>query len=184
MARHNVERALRWPRLADDLSGIDGDSRERVTVWLASPPIGNAENPSSILVVTCDRRGFRHVQDAWRVYHSDVSLSRVRSAREALHAFLDRYGVELQIGSATRRLFTGCRIAMGPAGNSDAGLPAAAASADVRLVQILELIPESAQIEVSIGYAVNESAVRADLARHTRHSTPSRELSPRVRREE
>jgi hypothetical protein len=36
----------------------------------------------------------------------------------------------------------------------------------VRTFQLLELVPESAVIDVSIAYAVNETAVRADLVRH------------------
>jgi hypothetical protein len=36
----------------------------------------------------------------------------------------------------------------------------------VRTFQLLELVPESAVIEVRIAYAVNETAVRSDLVRH------------------
>ncbi len=182
LARHHVERVLRWPRLVDDLAGVGGiNSADRLTVWLANPPLSNAEDPSSILVLTRDRRGTREVQDAWRVYHSDVPISRVRSAREALFAFLNRYGIELQIGSESRRLFTASRVPMGPSGNAEARLPDAVSNIDVRLVQILELFPENASIDVSLAYAVNATSVRADLARHTRRAPLSERVVGRLR---
>ncbi len=168
LTHHDVERVLRWPRCSDHLTGQgDEQAAERVAVWLANPPMETPE-PSSILVITRERRNARHVQDAWRIYRGDLDLSRVRSAREAFLTFLGRYGLDLQIGNASRRLFTSCQVPMGPSGNAAAQLPDAAADVDVSTCQLLKLIPETAVIEVSIAYAVNETAVRSDLVRHER----------------
>jgi len=134
-------------------------------VSLANPPM-ETPDPSSILVITREKRNARHVQDAWRIYRGDLDLSRVRSAREAFLAFLNRYGLDLQIGNASRRLFTSCQVPMGASGSAAVHLPDAAADFDVRTFQLLELVPESAVIEVRIAYAVNETAVRSDLVRH------------------
>lgn len=162
----DIERVLRWPRCSDDLTGRgDEQAAERIVVSLANPPM-ETPDPSSILVITREKRNARHVQDAWRIYRGDLDLSRVRSAREAFLAFLNRYGLDLQIGNASRRLFTSCQVAMGESGNAAAQLPDAAADFDVRTFQLLELVPESAVIEVRIAYAVNETAVRSDLVRH------------------
>jgi hypothetical protein len=166
LTHHDVERVLRWPRCSDDLTGRgDEQAAERIAVSLANPPM-DTPDPSSILVITREKRNARHVQDAWRIYRGDLDLSRVRSAREAFLAFLNRYGLDLQIGNASRRLFTSCQVPMGESGNAAARLPDAAADFDVRTFQLLELVPESAVIDVSIAYAVNETAVRADLVRH------------------
>jgi hypothetical protein len=166
LTHHDVERVLRWPRCRDDLTGQgDEQAAERITVSLANPPM-ETPDPSSILVITREKRNARHVQDAWRIYRGDLDLSRVRSAREAFLAFLNRYGLDLQIGNASRRLFTSCQVPMGPSGNAAVQLPDAAADFDVRTFQLLELVPESAVIEVRIAYAVNETAVRSDLVRH------------------
>jgi hypothetical protein len=166
LTHHDVERVLRWPRCSDDLTGQgDEQAAERITVSLANPPM-ETPDPSSILVITREKRNARHVQDAWRIYRGDLDLSRVRSAREAFLAFLNRYGLDLQIGNASRRLFTSCQVPMGPSGNAAVQLPDAAADVDVRTFQLLELVPESAVIEVRIAYAVNETAVRSDLVRH------------------
>ena len=166
LTHHDVERVLRWPRWSEDLTGPSSDGvAERITVWLANPPMATPD-PSSILVVTRERRNARRVQDAWRIYRGDIDLSRVRSAREAFLTFLGRYGVDLRIGNASRRLFTSCQIPMGPSGNANPQLPDAAAAVDVRTFQLLKLIPEMAMIEVSIAYAINETAVRSDLVRH------------------
>ena len=166
LTHHDVERVLRWPRCSDDLTGqADEQAAERITVSLANPPM-ETPDPSSILVITRETRNARHVQDAWRIYRGDLDLSRVRSAREAFLAFLNRYGLDLQIGNASRRLFTSCQVPMGPSGNAAVQLPDAAADVDVRTFQLLELVPESAVIEVRIAYAVNETAVRSDLVRH------------------
>jgi hypothetical protein len=166
LTHHDVERVLRWPRCSDDLTGQgDEQAAERIMVSLANPPM-ETPDPSSILVITREKRNARHVQDAWRIYRGDLDLSRVRSAREAFLAFLNRYGLDLQIGNASRRLFTSCQVPMGPSGNAAVQLPDAAADFDVRTFQLLELVPESAVIEVRIAYAVNETAVRSDLVRH------------------
>jgi hypothetical protein len=166
LTHHDIERVLRWPRCSDDLTGRgDEQAAERIVVSLANPPM-ETPDPSSILVITREKRNARHVQDAWRIYRGDLDLSRVRSAREAFLAFLNRYGLDLQIGNASRRLFTSCQVAMGESGNAAAQLPDAAADFDVRTFQLLELVPESAVIEVRIAYAVNETAVRSDLVRH------------------
>jgi len=166
LTHHDVERVLRWPRCSDDLTGQgDEQAAERITVSLANPPM-ETPDPSSILVITREKRNARHVQDAWRIYRGDLDLSRVRSAREAFLAFLNRYGLDLQIGNASRRLFTSCQVPMGPSGNAAVRLQDAAADFDVRTFQLLELVPESAVIEVRIAYAVNETAVRSDLVRH------------------
>ncbi len=166
LTHHDVERVLRWPRCSDDLTGQgDEQAAERVAVSLANPPM-ETPDPSSILVITREKRNARHVQDAWRIYRSDLDLSRVRSAREAFLTFLNRYGLDLQIGNSTRRLFTSCQVPMGPSGNDAAQLPDESADIDARTFQLLKLIPETAVIDVSIAYAVNETAVRSDLVRH------------------
>jgi hypothetical protein len=166
LTHHDVERVLRWPRCSDDLTALgDEHAAERVAVCLANPPMDTAD-PSSILVITREKRNARHVQDAWRIYRGDLDLSRVRSAREAFLTFLGRYGLDLQIGNASRRLFTSCQVPMGPSGNAAAQVPDAAADVDVRTFQLLKLVPETALIEVNIAYAVNETAVRSDLVRH------------------
>jgi hypothetical protein len=166
LTHHDVERVLRWPRLSDDLTARgDEQAAERVAVWLANPPMATAD-PSSVLVVTRERHNARHVQDAWRIYRGDLDLSRVRSAREAFLTFLGRYGLDLQIGNASRRLFTSCQVPMGPSGNAAPQLPSEAADVDVRTFQLLEVVPETAVIQVTIAYAVNETAVRSELGRH------------------
>ncbi len=167
LTHNDVERVLRWPRCTDDLTGRGDEQQpaERVAVWLANPPM-DTPDPSSILVVTRERRNARHVQDAWRIYRGDLDLSRIRSAREAFLTFLGRYGIDLQIGNASRRLFTSCQVPMGPSGNAAAQLPDESADVDARTFQLLKLIPETAVIDVSIAYAVNETAVRSDLVRH------------------
>ena len=177
---HDIERVLRWPRCSDDLtSQRDEQPAERVAVWLANPPM-ETPDPSSILVITREKRSARHVQDAWRVYRGDLDLSRARSAREAFLSFLGRYGLDLQIGNASRRLYTSCQVPMGPSGNAAARLPDAATDLDVRTLQLLELVPETAVIAVSIAYAINETAVCADLVRHEprggRRSTRERRI--------
>jgi hypothetical protein len=177
LKHHDVERALRWPRSMDELTSAATRS-QCVAVWVASPPMVKPA-PSSILVITREHRNARHVQDAWRIYHGDVDLSRVRSAGEAFEAFLGRYGLELQIGLERRRLFRDCQIPMGPCGNTSAKLPAAAADIEVRRLQILKLIPETAVVEVSVAYAINETAVRLDLRRHENCSPGSQATTPR-----
>ncbi len=106
------------------------------------------------------------MHDAWRVYHSDVDLGRVRSARDVLVAFLDRYGLDLRLGLEGRRLFTGGEVPMGSTANTRAQVVHAPEGAVVRTLEMLRLVPERASIEVTIAFAINETVLRRDLARH------------------
>lgn len=167
--RRDVERVFRWPRWVDELTaGADISPSDRVTVWVANPLTSVPRDPSSLLVVTRDRRGDRWVHDAWRLYHSDVDLRRAQSARDVLTAFLDRYGLEVQIGALSRRLFLPCRLPMAAAANASARVIGALSRPEIRRLEMLRLIPERAEIEVGVAFAVDERSLRSDVARHAR----------------
>lgn len=53
------------------------------------------------LIVHTDRKGStQHVLRAWRVYHSDVDLSRARAPLDVLEAFVDEYGIPIYVGES------------------------------------------------------------------------------------
>jgi hypothetical protein len=167
LTRRDVERALRWPRWVDELTAAEGSTcSETVSVWVANPPMSSSRDPSSVLVVTRDQRGARWIHDAWRLYHSDLDLRHARTGCDVFATFLARYGLEVRIGDASRRLFLPCRLPMGRSANASPQVLGALARPETRGLQILRLVPERAEIEVAIAFAVDEGAVRADLARH------------------
>lgn len=167
VTRRDVERVLRWPRWVDELTaGTDTPSAEVVTAWVGRPPMPDPRDPSLLLVVTRDRRSDRRVFDAWRLYFSDIDLSRARSACDVLAAFLDCYGFMLQLGAESRRLFLPGRIPMGPGGNASVRIDGAEPGAGVRPLEVFRLVPERVEIEIGIAFAVNEAVLRADLVRH------------------
>jgi hypothetical protein len=167
--RRDVERTLRWPRWVDELTqGAELALSDAVTVWVATPPTSVRDDPSSLLVVTRDRRSDRWVHGAWRLYHSDVDLRHARSGFDVLTAFLDRYGLEVQIGDSSRRLFLPCRLPMAAAANASARVIGVLSRPETRRLEILRLIPERAEIEVGVAFAVDERSLRADVARHLR----------------
>jgi hypothetical protein len=169
VSRHDVERVLRWPRWVAELTeGAEIRPSESIIAWVATPPMPNPRDPSVLLVVTRDRKNDRRVHDAWRLYLSDLNLGRARSARDVLAAFLDRYGLDVQLGIESRRLFLPCRLPMGPTGNASMRIAGAESCGGVHPLEVFRLVPERAEIEVGIAFAVNESALRADLARHVR----------------
>jgi hypothetical protein len=169
LTRRDVERVLRWPHWVDELTaGADFALAETVTAWVAHPPVASPRDPSSILVVARERNAERRVHDAWRIYHSDVDLSGARSGLEVLTAFLGRFGVDARIGDATRRLFLPSRVAMGAAGNSSMQCADAPPGGDIRPLEIVRLVPERLEIEVTAAFAVDERALRSVLARHER----------------
>lgn len=167
VTRRDVERVLRWPRWIDELTaGTETSLAEVVTAWVGRPPMPDPRDPSLLLVVTRDRRSDRRVFDAWRLYFSDIDLSRARSGSDVLAAFLDCYGFMLQLGAESRRLFFPGRIPMGPGGNASVRIDGAEPGAGVRPLEVTRLVPERFEIEVGIAFAVNEAVLRADLARH------------------
>jgi hypothetical protein len=169
LTRRDVERVLRWPHWVDDLTaGAEFPVPETITAWVAHPPVASPRDPSSILVVARERNAERRIHDAWRIYHSDVDLSRARSGVDVLTLFLARFGVDAQIGDATRRLFLPSRIPMGRASNSSMQFGGAAVAADIRSLEIVRLVPERLEIEVTAAFAIDERALRGVLARHER----------------
>jgi hypothetical protein len=169
VTHHDVERVLRWPRWVDELTArAEVPPTENVTAWVATPPMPDRRDPSVLLVVTRQRRNDLRVHDAWRLYLSDMNLGRTRSACDVLSAFLDRYGLDVQLGTESRRLFLPCRVPMGPVGNASVRIAGADPRAGVHALEVVRLVPERLEIEVGIAFAVNEPAMRADLARHAR----------------
>ncbi len=167
LTRRDVERVLRWPRWVDELTaGAEVPPAEIVTVWVSVPPVIVPHDPSALLVVTRERRGDRRVHDAWRVYLSDVDVTRARSGLDVLTAFLERYGVDVQLGTESRRLFLPCRVPMGPVGNAAVRVGGAAPQAGVRTLEVFRLIPERVEIEIGAAFGVCETMLSADLGRH------------------
>ena len=169
VTRRAVERAFRTPKWIDAIvpERPQADASDRMTAWVADSATASRDDPCSILVMTRDRSGERSVHEAWRVYHSDVDLSRARSAHDVFVAFLDRYGLDVQIAGVTRRLFTACRLPMAASGNAGIRVLGDVDRRAVHSVEIMRLIPERAEIEVTIAFAVDEKALRQDLAKHT-----------------
>ncbi len=172
LTRRDVERVLQAPRWVDRLGAaeINRSVTETASVWYAGLPA--APRASSILIVTRGRADEQRVHDAWRVYHGDVDLSRVRSARDALAALLGRYGLEMRLGLETKRLFTAGTVPMGATANTQAQVLNVPETAVVRTLEMLRLVPEAARIEVTVAFAINETALRRDLAKYDWQRTP------------
>lgn len=167
VSRRDVERALRWPRWVDDLTaGADLIPAETVTAWVATPPMPVQRDPSVLLVVTRQRRADRRVHDAWRLYLSDLDLRQARSGADVLSAFLDRYGIDIQLGTESRRLFLPRRVPMGSAGNASVRIGASEGTERARVLEVLRLNPERLEIDVGVAFAVDEHSFRSDVARH------------------
>ena len=168
ITRRVVERAFRTPKWIDAIvpERPQPAASEGMTAWVADSATASRDDPFSILVMTRDRNGERSVHEAWRVYHSDVDLSHARSAHDVFVAFLDRYGLDVQIAGVTRRLFTACRLPMAASGNAGMKVLSDVERRAVHAVEILRLIPERSEIDVTIAFAIDEKALRRDLARH------------------
>jgi hypothetical protein len=167
VSRRDVERALRWPRWVDELTaGADLAPSETVTAWVASPPMIARRDPSVLLVVTRQRRTERRVHDAWRLYLSDIDLRQARSGGDVLSAFLDRYGLDVQLGAESQRLFLPRRVSMGAEGNASVRIGGSEPAEGARVLEVFRLNPERVEIEVGVAFAVNEHSFRADVARH------------------
>lgn len=134
--------------------------------------IGEIGNPNIFsLLVPAKREGYSLLVDkAWRVYHSDVDLTKAQRPLDVLHAFVDVYGIPFRIGaSAPSKFFLYAEVPL--AGNHSAteivtvddykGEPFEFSSA-LR-------IAESKVIEVSIVYFINTKKYGADLDKHGIH---------------
>ena len=117
-----VEETLRTPDSVKHISqgtSVIGQQPVDTSVYAKSFKNKIKVENSYTLVVFCVRVGYvQKVRGAWCVFHSEFELSKARTAFDVLSLFLEKFGIELEIGGKKGKLFFNERVELG--GGEDA----------------------------------------------------------------
>ena len=113
------------------------------------------------------------------IFHSDVDLSRAKTPLDVLKAFIDKYGVEVQVGEKTGKFFWHEKVPLAPNQITNFfGFPAPDPMIDMSAcVEPGGIIDGVLQIVYAFG--VNHTSYDADLLKHGIRLKPTREKRPR-----
>jgi len=138
----------------------------------------NSQQPSNTysLLVFCHRVGYvQRVGEAWRIFPSDVDLTTAKSPLDVLKAFVNKYGIEIQVGNKKGLFFWHEHITLGP-------------DKEYNVVQFNRPDPNTDMsttfevgkvtdnmLEVLYAFGINHTAYDADLIKHGVRIKPSKQ---------
>jgi hypothetical protein len=177
--KRDVEQALRAPdfvqHLRPELLGIA--TAKLTSLYLKE--FKNSQHPSNTysLLVFCHRSGYvQKVGEAWRIFPSDVDTSTAKSPLDVLKAFVNKYGLEIEVGDRKGLFFWHEHVARSQGSNSETNLirfnkidPTIDMSTTFEVGKL-----DSTGIEIFYAFSINHTAYDADLAKHGFRIKPSK----------
>lgn len=156
---------------APDVTGIVGDpansQHSAMYLHLKRHVAETGDVAFGVLVVSGRRDGEYFVMDGWRLYHDIHPQAALASARDALRAFVDRYGVTIQLGREVGKYLEGVTIPARPNGEIPMVSYAEVLPPDahVSVTLLAQRLESPGRLAVTLGYAINEMPYRLDLKR-------------------
>lgn len=167
--RAHVEAALARPDAVQHVKPPLKDPRNFPSISLyAKYQNGNRFNAHALIVETERRGDTQLVETAWRVYPSEVDVSKAESPLDVLHAFIDTYGLEFRVGDGEKTKWVYYQTFTLPPGQEktqvlkfeNPGLVSHTGHA------IVSIDKTSRLVEVALAYVVNLSKYSVDLKKH------------------
>jgi hypothetical protein len=167
--QEHVRQALNYP---DDVEHVlpedmpfKGDGSFSLYVKHRHSP--NPIDDFSLLVVS-SRKGYQQrVDDAFRVYPSDVDVGSAKFPVDLLKALAEKYGLPLDVGNQRGKFFFLVVIDKVPEGGETFVIGAPLPSDSNIPYEARFMLRETEKtIEVSMAYALDEVAYRSDLKKH------------------
>lgn len=166
--RHeHIRRALNYPDdvehvLPEDLPFQDDGS---YSLYVKHQKYDDPTKNFSLLVVS-SRQGYKQaVLDALRVYPMDVDIAHVRQPLDMLKAFMEKYGYIVKVGNQAGKFFFLAIVEYDPDKETFiVGVDFPKEPGPFQ--QLMRLKDTGKAVEVSMVYAVNEDAYKADLRKH------------------
>jgi len=108
------------------------------------------------------------IEGAWRLYHDVFDIAALRTARDTLRAFAERYGLLVRVGDRVGRYLEDVSVQALPNGSMPVlSLAEPLARDAVGAVEAVARRRENPlRLHVTVAYGVNEGAYSADLRRH------------------
>jgi hypothetical protein len=103
--KSHVQSAIRNPDLVEHLYDKNYEDFSKISLFLKFP------KPDFCLLVYASRSGSTLiVLWAWRIYTSDIDISKASTALDILKLFVEKYGIELKIGKKSSKFFISEKI--------------------------------------------------------------------------
>jgi hypothetical protein len=166
--RADVERTLQAPDRVDHIvpTGLGMQPDKATSLYVKLFPNSSTPLKTFSLLVGCQRVGnIQRVGHAWRIYHSDVDLSRTITAVDVLRAFVDKYGVEITVGEKKDKFFWYERVPVKSDAPSDIVKFNHSKNIDME-VNFQRGLYINGALEIVYAFAINNTVYRADLLTH------------------
>ena len=166
--RADVERTLEAPDRVDHIvpTGLGMQPDKATSLYVKLFPNRSTLLNTFSLLVACQRVGYvQRVGQAWRVYHSDVDLSRTMTAVDVLRAFVDKYGIEITIGEKKGKFFWYEHVPIKSHTMTDIVKFDHSKNLDMEVNFQRGLIITDT-LEIVYAFAINNTVYQADLLRH------------------
>lgn len=122
----------------------------------------------TLLVIGRREGNVIHVENAWRVYHLEVELSSAHTPLDFLRAFIDVYGLEIQVGDRSGKFITEVFVPQHLLSTRTNFIQGMEKSKDFSAFAFMKpvqgLIRKGA--EVGMAFAIDMSKYKTDLRRH------------------
>ncbi len=166
--RSHVEEAIGHPDHAQHILPESIRSGEHPAVSLFTKTVqGQRSYDTFTLLVTATRENaVQRVDLAWRVYHSDVTISQAYEPLNVLRAFVEKYGIECRVGSSAPAKFF-CYEAFPLLPSQRAMNPITSISSTEKgLASFLYRVSPLGVLEVALAYTIDLTQYGDDLRQH------------------
>lgn len=108
------------------------------------------------------------IDGAWRLYHDVIDITALRSARDTLRAFAERYGLLVRVGDRVGRYLEDVSVRPLPNGSMPVLSFAEPLARDAGGVveAVAQQRDNPRRLHITVAYGVNEGAYSTDLRRH------------------
>jgi len=153
----------------DRLQHVIADEGSAVAISLYLREFRNTSRPSNTfsLLVVCRREGsVQKVIDGWRIYHSDVDLSRARGPLDALKSFVSVYGIHFRIGGRPGLFFWREFVPISPGMQITKMIEMPEKLGASYAVCVIPGKVSNGQIEIVLAFAINDTEYDNALRQH------------------
>jgi hypothetical protein len=180
VAEREVEATLQSPdsveHLHPELLGIA--SKRATSLYLKR--FNNNRNPlnSYSLLGFCTRVGYvQQVGEAWRIFHSDVDLSKAKTPLDVLKSLVSKYGFEIQVGESRGAFFWHERVPILPNTRSEFLKIPKLPNTDFSVTWSPGPVVDNT-LEITYAFGINNTAYEVDLAKHGIRTKPIKTQNP------
>lgn len=167
ISQTDVEDTALFPHAVEHLTpkGHELEDNKALSLYIKTYKLRKKEDVYT-LVVLSNREGYKQILlDAWRVYHSDVDLTKTKTPLDVLRAFVSEYGFTIRVGDKTSKMFLYEEVQVEKGKKTSDLMQVETPNKEAGQASWLsEGIPGGVRLVIAL--SINQEKYRADLIRH------------------